>query len=245
MSVLPLYHRIFLALRDQIVNGAYDWYEPMPTEKQLCSEYAVSRATIRHALDLLEEDGLIVRRQGARTYAKAFGYQASQQRRNLELITRGQKYHLDLFAGNINQQYLVVAADKTLLRQFQKQKKLGRVVRVRESKGKPYCFVVTYMPLEIADRIAWDTLGTKPVITAAVEAGYDYVKVEQLITAIVADEESAAAMEVPIGSPLLRVSGLFIDQHDNAVMRKDSYFHPANFEYRMTLYNKEHTDALS
>jgi len=238
MSVLPLYHRVFLSLRDRIVNGIYDCREPMPGENSLCEEFNVSRATIRRALGLLEEEGLVDRRQGARTYAKAIGYKASLQRSNLDLLSR-KKSHLDILPGDISQHYKVVTPDKQLWRQFRKQDKLGRVERVRESKGKPYCFVVTFMPLEIAARIDWENLGPKPVITAVVEAGYDFVKVEQTITATVSDEVSAAAMQAPIGSPLLRVSGLFVAADGNAIMRKDGYFHPNSFEYSMTLYKDE------
>ncbi|MGI9308267.1 MAG: UTRA domain-containing protein, partial [Gammaproteobacteria bacterium] len=80
-------------------------------------------------------------------------------------------------------------------------------------------------------------LGSKPVITAASEAGFDFVKVEQTISATVANEEAAAAMNTPLGSPLLRVSGLFIAADGTAIMRKDGFFHPDSFEYRMTLQN--------
>ena len=239
MSVLPLYHRVYLSLRDQIVNGVYDCQKPMPGENNLSAEFNVSRATIRRALGLLEEEGLVERRQGVRTYPKAVGYKASQQRQNLDLLGRKKNY-LDILPGDIRQHYEVVTPDKQLWRQFGKQDKLGRVERMRESRGKPYCFVVTYMPLEIANGIAWENLGSKPVITAAIEAGYDFVKVEQTITATVADEDSAAAMRAPIGSPLLRVSGLFVGADGSAIMRKDGYFHPNSFEYSMTLYK---TDA--
>jgi len=238
MSVLPLYHRVFLSLRDRIVNGIYDSREPMPAENSLCAEFDVSRATIRRALGLLEEEGLVERRQGARTYARAIGYKGSQQRRNLDLLGR-KKSHLEMLPGDIRQHYEVVTPDKKLWRQFGKQDKLGRVERVRESRGKPYCFVVTYMPLEIAGRIDWDNLGSRPVITAAEDAGFDFVKVEQTITATVADEQSSVAMQAPIGSPLLRLSGLFVGADDKAIMRKDGYFHPNSFEYSMTLYKNK------
>ena len=69
---------------------------------QLCVEHKVSRATIRRALDLLEEEGLVERRQGARTYAKALGYKVSLQRQNLDLFARGEKGYLDLLRDNGN-----------------------------------------------------------------------------------------------------------------------------------------------
>ena len=237
MSVLPLYHRVFLALRDQIINGVYDLSSPMPSESELCAEFDVSRATVRRAFELLEEEGLVERRQGARTYAKALGYKASQQRRNLDLLAREQN-HLALLPGEIRQQYEVIEPDKETWRQFGKPERLGRVVRVREQDGAPYCYVVTYMPLDVADRIDWQSLGSTPVITAAADAGFPFVKTEQVITATVADEDTAVALDVPLGSPLLRISGLFIDATDRAVMRKDGYFLPDSFEYRTTIYNK-------
>jgi GntR family transcriptional regulator len=236
MNVLPLYHRVFLSLREQIVNGGYDWREPLPSESQLCKEYEVSRATIRRALDLLEQEGLVDRRQGARTYIRALGYQPGQQRRNLDLVTQADNYK-ELFAGDIQQSYSVIETDRELARQFDKRKQLACVMRIRELKRKPFCFVITYMPLELADQINWHKIGSTPVITAVEQAGYDFVKTEQVITATVADEEAAVALDVPIGSPLLRVSGLFIDHDDRVVMRKDGYFVPDSFEYRTTIYS--------
>jgi len=241
MTIQPLYYRVFISLRDKILNGAYERTAPLPSESKLCAEYEVSRATVRHALELLEEEGLVERRQGARTYPKPLSYKTSR-RRNLGSLGR-EMNHVDMLAGEIEQGYEVVKPDKKTWRQFNKQDRLGRVVRVRKSVGKPYCFVVSYMPLEIADRIDWENLGSKPVITAASEAGYDFVEVEQTISATVANEESAAAMKTPIGSPLLRVSGLFIAADGSAIMRKDGYFHPDTFEYRMTLQNSMGKDG--
>ena len=235
MSIVPSYHRVYLTIRAQILNGDCDWRNPLPGESALAKEHAVSRGTIRRALGLLEEEGLVERRQGARTYAKPLTYRATNQRRNLDLVGRDEN-HLEFFAGDIEQHYEVVVPDKELAKQFPGQSKLGRVARAREASGKPYCFVVTYMPLSIADRIDWQNLGSTPVITAAAQAGFDFVKTEQVITATIASEESAAALRVSVGSPVLRVSGLFIDTSDVAVMRKDGYFHPENFEYRTTLY---------
>jgi len=236
MNTLPLYHRIFLSLRDRILQGEYDWQEPMPAEARLAEDFGASRATIRKAMGLLEEEGLIIRSQGARTYARAVGYSNATRKQNLSEISHDETYR-ELFYGNIDQHYMVVQVGKELSRQFNKQTKLGRVARVREDKGKPYCYVVTYLPLHIADKIRWDELGATPVLSAAGEAGFDFVKVDQAITATSADEETAAALDVPIGSALLRISGLFVDEAGESVMRKDGYFHPDSFEYRTTVYN--------
>ncbi|NND54560.1 MAG: GntR family transcriptional regulator [Gammaproteobacteria bacterium] len=236
MATLPLYYRTYLALRDRIVNGDYDPQQPLPGEQQFAVELKVSRATLRRAFELLAEEGLIERRQGKRTYPRLLGYESKQQRRNLELGSSVTGYR-GLFPGTVDMDVQQVKADAELRAQFGRRR-LGRVMRVRTSKGAPYCFVVTFLPLSIADKIDWPALDRTPVISAVEAAGYAFVKVEQVITATVADEESAAAINVPLGSPLLRVSGLFIDKQGDAMMRKDGYFLPDSFEYRTTVYNK-------
>ena len=42
----------------------------LPTEEELSQRYHMSRQTVRHALKLLEEDGLIERRQGSGSYIR-------------------------------------------------------------------------------------------------------------------------------------------------------------------------------
>ena len=236
MATLPLYYRTYLTLRDRIVNGDYDPQQPLPGEQQFAADLGVSRATLRRAFDLLAEEGLVERRQGKRTYPRVLGYEARRQRRNLELGSSVTGYK-NLFPGTVEMDLQQVSPDSELRLQFGRRK-LGRVIRVRTSAGKPYCFVVTYLPLTIAAKIDWPALGRTPVISAVESAGYPFAKVEQVITATVADEQSAAALNVPLGSALLRISGLFLDGKGGAVMRKDGYFLPDSFEYRTTVHKK-------
>nr|WP_325185973.1 GntR family transcriptional regulator [uncultured Oscillibacter sp.] len=49
-------------------NGGQAGYK-LPTEQELAQQYHLSRQTVRHALTLLEEEGLIQRRQGSGSYA--------------------------------------------------------------------------------------------------------------------------------------------------------------------------------
>lgn len=44
----------------------HEWH--FPTEMELCSEYGVSRRTVRRVLDSLEKSGFIKRRQGSGCY---------------------------------------------------------------------------------------------------------------------------------------------------------------------------------
>jgi GntR family transcriptional regulator len=64
----PLYRRLQDALRRGIQTAIIGPQEALPPERELASEFAVSRITVRKALDGLVADGLLTRRQGAGTF---------------------------------------------------------------------------------------------------------------------------------------------------------------------------------
>lgn len=59
------YQQLTDRLRQLIRGGTYKAGDRLPTEFELCSEYGVSRQTVRHALSVLSEEGLIEKRQGS------------------------------------------------------------------------------------------------------------------------------------------------------------------------------------
>lgn len=63
-----LYHRLARALRDAIERGVVKPAEALPAERDLATDFAVSRITVRKALDTLVAEGLLIRRHGAGTF---------------------------------------------------------------------------------------------------------------------------------------------------------------------------------
>lgn len=55
-------------LRKQIYDNMEKGIPRLPTEKELCGRYQVSRQTVRQSLALLEQEGLISRKQGSGSY---------------------------------------------------------------------------------------------------------------------------------------------------------------------------------
>jgi GntR family transcriptional regulator len=68
---LPLYQELQRALRKAIDNRILGPDDALPSERDLAVDFAVSRITVRKALDGLVADGLLVRRQGAGNFVSA------------------------------------------------------------------------------------------------------------------------------------------------------------------------------
>jgi GntR family transcriptional regulator len=63
----PLYIQLARALKEEVVSGVYPVGSLLPTEEEFCKRFSVSRYTVREALRLLREDGLVSSRRGAGT----------------------------------------------------------------------------------------------------------------------------------------------------------------------------------
>jgi GntR family transcriptional regulator len=64
----PLYQKLEDGLRQAIESGVLKPQQALPSERDLAEDFAVSRITVRKALDGLVGSGLLVRRQGAGTF---------------------------------------------------------------------------------------------------------------------------------------------------------------------------------
>ncbi len=67
-TTMPLYHQLRELLTGKIENGEWEPGHRLPTESQLMIEFGVSRATVRQAMQLLENQGLVERVQGLGTF---------------------------------------------------------------------------------------------------------------------------------------------------------------------------------
>lgn len=67
----PRYLQLARKFGEAIQAGQWSVGEALPAERILCETLGVSRVTLRMALDMLAEQGLIIRRQGAGTFVRS------------------------------------------------------------------------------------------------------------------------------------------------------------------------------
>jgi len=67
-STIPLYHQLFLTLRDRLFGGEWDPGELFLRDLDIEATYQVSRITVRKAMDGLVNEGLVVRYRGKGTF---------------------------------------------------------------------------------------------------------------------------------------------------------------------------------
>ncbi len=61
---VPLYHQLQQAIRDRVAAGEWAPGDQIPTIRELCALYGVSRITVAQALSTLVQEGLLTSHQG-------------------------------------------------------------------------------------------------------------------------------------------------------------------------------------
>ena len=67
-SKLPLYHQLAEKITEEIKNNNLKEDEKIPSEREYCEKYKVSRSTVREAVKHLEQTGYLYRIQGKGTF---------------------------------------------------------------------------------------------------------------------------------------------------------------------------------
>lgn len=81
----PKYQTVAESLRDGIREGRYE--KTLPTEQALCTQFQVSRQTVRQALSLLEAERLIDRRQGSGSHIREQKSPSPHRRLSIAVVT--------------------------------------------------------------------------------------------------------------------------------------------------------------
>jgi GntR family transcriptional regulator len=237
-SPLPLYHRIYVILRDQIAQGVYVVGSVLPSEHEIGAEFGVSRVTAKRALDELAAEGLVERARGrgttisakapsARTWPINANFEA--WRENLGDIGRNTRARVVEFS------YTTVPSPICKLLNVDPAELVQRAVRIRSIDGTPLSQSTTYVPARIARTYSKQDMGKIGLIELIERAGVKVSSAEQRITATLADSITARRLDVKVGSALLLVKRIILDFEGKPVEYFEALHRPDRFEYQMSL----------
>jgi GntR family transcriptional regulator len=204
---LPLYAQVENVIIGRISNGSLPPGTRLPSEDSLVQEYAVSRTTIRAAIQSLVQRGLVEIRRGKGTFVTH--PKITQELTELTgFVEDMQTLGRHATAKVLDQQ--VVAANQVVARQLALPQgaPVVRIQRVRLADGMPLSFDETYLPKELGEKVIADNLESEPIFSL-LERKYStpLVEAEYRLEAVCADATVAASA---LGGMLGMASGIFI-----------------------------------
>ncbi|VTU31719.1 HTH-type transcriptional repressor YvoA [Variovorax sp. PBS-H4] len=208
---ITLYAQLAGILRDRIVTGLWKPGEEIPTLEQLVDEFAVARVTVRQAIQILVEEGLLSSQRGRRTCVT---FDPASVDAPLFSSTGSMEGDSDGDGNSYSIKVLSLQEFDQLPTQFAGLgTPAGKYVRIRKIdglNGTPYTVSDNYVALSLYQRFPSGGEHTiklsrlvrdnaRPPITSAIER-----------TSIsVATYEDATHLQVAVGSPVAHVMRAF------------------------------------
>jgi GntR family transcriptional regulator len=214
-STRPLYLQVRDALATRIAAGEWKPNSAIPNEGDLAREFGVSSGTMRKALDLMEGERLLTRRQGRGTFVND---QSSE-----ELAERFSNIHAasgERIAGESKMLSIAQApaspTECTHLR-LRSDDKVWRIQRLRLHKGEPFMVEEVVMPAALfPDLDAQEGLNHRIVVLAQ-QYGILLGKGEERVSIGTASPSAAEALGLKAGAPVLMLDRLVHDLDGQAV----------------------------
>jgi DNA-binding GntR family transcriptional regulator len=231
-SPVPLYFQVAEQLEKAILDGSLSAGDRITNEISLARELGLSRPTMRQAIQVLVDKGLLVRKRGVGTQvvqgkvhrpleltslyddlAKA------GQRQRTEVLTLGRRPADDTLAGEL---------------QLDPGEEVWFLERLRFVNDEPLAHMQNYLPGSMVDLGQVD-LETRGLYATLREAGIGMRVARQRISARRADAAEARMLQEKRGAPLLTMERTAYDDAGRAVEYGRHAYRPDRYAFESTL----------
>lgn len=231
----PKYEAIRARLEADIRAGLQP-HDTLPSERQLMAAYGVSRVTVRQALSMLAEDGLVYRVHGSGTFVA----DPAKISKSLTLTS---------FSEDIAVRGMVPGASSMSVERVEADPEVAQdlgispgatvlhIERVRTADGSPMCIENVWLP---ADLLPGD-FGNGPLdslYVALEELGLGPEVADQTLQATVVNTAQAALLGVAPYSPALLVSRVTYTSDQRPIERARSVYRGDRYDFRVSVQRR-------
>ncbi len=214
---LPPWLSIYRTLKSEILTDELADDDRLPSEKQLCSRFSVTRMTVRRALDALQREGLVTARKGSGVYvnAKPTCYEINSGRRFIENVaTHG--YSVETKTLSVSR--VSARADIAEKLGIKRGTRLVAIKRIRIIGGKPAFLNFKWMPAKRFPNFNKIYKINQSVSQVYGEHGIEeYHRVETRVSGGRATDDEARHLQLEVGAPLIRSQSLNSDSDGNRI----------------------------
>ena len=218
-SQTPLYQQLMEEIKRKIESGEYHYGERLPSELELIKQYAVSRITVRRAMEELVTEGYLVIRQGKGTFVNKPKIERKFKMENVlgfsnACAANGMKPSHTL----VERKIITPGSDERLFFGLGDKERIIYTQRVLSADDDPIMVENNYFALkgyeflleEKLDGSLFDLLSQK----------YDIVPSNTRLCTLElvrATAQNAKLLHVPVNEPLFYMIAYITDKNDNPV----------------------------
>ncbi len=236
-SHAPRYKAIYTALMEQIRDGVYPVGSLLPPEIELCQQFDVSRHTVREAIRMLNEGGIVSRRAGVGTRVETtkattrYTQQISQLSDLFQYIK-----HAILQVRMVKMQR--VGARHAEMLECDARDEWLRIIAVKLLEGQtaPVAYSDVFVHPDYS-AVGSDVGKIKLPLSLLIEQKFSkrIIEVKQEFSATPISAETALALKLKPGSPGLVITRKYYGERETLMLVTSTTFPYKKMKYSMSL----------
>ena len=236
----PLYHRVYREIAKGIESGTLQPGDRLPSERWLCDELGVSRATVRRAIEELAADGLIEGRgRGSLVRGDAL---AEPPNTLMSLSELGRSRGLDATARVLSAAVRAATIDEAEAFAIAPGADVFELERVRMLDGLPLSIDRNRVPLRLAPGLPDADFTTASLYEALDRAGNPPRRADYELEARGADAPEAELLELSPGAPVLYATTVAIGDEGRVVDLGRTVYRADRYRFHATLMRRVHRE---
>lgn len=223
-SIIPLYYQLADVLREKISTRVLKPGASIPSENELIKQYEISRGTVRQALQLLIQEGLLERFPGRGSFV-TFPKIEQNAVRQMGFVTQA-----ILESGKVPTALIIETRQFAAPAFIQAKMKLGPneniffLKRLRFADGKLLAIENAYFRHDIGQELMQEDLSGSVYTLLQEKYNHRLYRSENTIEAARADEATAGILDISPGDPVLKIDRLVYLNDEQAFEYSEDIF---------------------
>lgn len=232
-SRVPLYIQVASVLRTRIQSGQWSAGEKISTLEELEREFEVARVTVRQAVDILREEGLLQARQGLGTFVS----KKAQDRHWIKLATNWNTL-IESLKGNVPRRLTIdedVAPPVLGDADGDPASSYVKLRSVQYRNDDPTSVVNLHLAREVFDLNPARFKSAAALVTIDAMDEITLLEAHQTLTIGSADPEIADLLKISIGAPTVEAHCVVIDDGGIAIYVGDIIYRSESIKLQIDL----------
>lgn len=201
---IPVYIQIHDAIKEKIEENYWEIGDRLPSERELAIQFEVSRMTLRQAIQMLADEGIVERKIGSGTYVSSKKVQEKMTgTTSFSEIMRSQGRVPTSKA--VSYFFTTPSSSEIEKLNLKPSDSILRMERIRLADGVPICFEVTSIPKKFIRGLSKSQVTSSLYQVLEENGHYKITGANQTVSAMLASEKVAEYLEIKRGSAVLRV----------------------------------------
>lgn len=231
---VTLQYQLKQILVDKIKSKEWQKGFLIPSERELCEIYGVSRMTVRGAVRDIEDEGYLTRKQGKGTYVSS--PKIEQRLNKFYSFSEGVK-ELGLKPSARVIGFEIIGSDSEIAQhlELQKDAKVYKISRLRLAGDDLFAYEISYIPYEITDKLTVEEVQEQGLYnTIQKYSGHFPDEAIEAFEAVIASSEVASYLKMKKNSAVLRLER-FAKSQGKCIEYCISMIYGEKFKYKVVL----------